>query len=93
MGNDDSLGATIQGTVDQRLVIFVNTHDRSHTPDITGSGEISKIGRVDGSMLSFQPDPVETDGSDGINIIGMGESGDNVSIFTSGEFFFHPVRP
>ena len=82
MRHDDALRASVQCAVDESLVVLVDTYNRGHTPDIAGTGQVTQVCCIDGTMLTFQPDSIESFGSKGIDVVCMREATANKGGFS-----------
>ena len=86
-----ALRAAVEGAVDQALVVCIDADDGGQAPDVAGAGEVAQVGRVDRTVLTFEPHAVETAGTEGINIVGIGHTDGNIGDVTGRQFAFYAI--
>ena len=92
MGHDDGLRAAIQGAVDQALLVPVDAHDGGHAPDVAGPGQVAEIGRIHPAVFAFEPDAVEVDRPEGVDIVRVRDTTDDEGGFAGFEFAADAIR-
>ena len=90
--HDDGLRAAVERAVDQALLVAVDAYDRGHAPDVARPGQVAEIGGIDAAVFAFEPHAVESDGTEGVDVVGVGEPADDERRLAGLEFATDAVR-
>jgi hypothetical protein len=80
----DGLCAAIKRPVDVAVLVLEQPQDRGHAPEVAGPRQVGDVAEIDGAVLAFEPDAIGTDGSELVDLVGVGRTGQDGADFALG---------